>query len=150
MSGHIHYVAFSCDNQSAIIGDYNERVKMIKWQTGANSGDDFDFTQKSLHLGKSVAATICLTKDEKYLLLGSDGLLSVFDTTTIRVKKFKLTDYVAAISLIKDDKKVLIVEQNGNVSIIDLETLKASSIAKNITVVKGLSTLSVINYLWVI
>ena len=134
MSDCILSVAFSRNNQSAFISDVSGNIKMIKWQGGANSEDDFDFTQEPVQVGGKFTFFICLTKNERYLLVGSTRLVTIFETTTnIVTKKIKLTNYGRAISLIKDGKKAIIAEINGNLSILDLETLKISSIAKNIT-----------------
>ena len=130
----IHSVAFSCDNKSAFISNWDGNIKILKWETGAKSGDDFYFTQKSKQVGNNYTLTICLTKDEKYLLVGSHLLVSVFKTATREItKEFKMSTSVSKITLIKDEKKALIVEENGNLSILNLETLKISLIAKNIT-----------------
>ena len=144
MPGCIFSMAFSCDNQTAFItGEYGN-VKILKWKAGANSGDDFDLT-KPKKVGGNYTVSICLTKDEKYLLLGSIQLVSVLEKATKKVtKEFKMPDTVIGINLIQDDKKVLIAEENGNLSIIDLETLEISSIAKNITKGKVLSQIIVI------
>ena len=118
---------------------------MIKWLAGANSGGDFDFTEKPKKVGNDCTFSICLTKDEKYLLVGSTGLVRVFETTTREVtKEFKLTTFVSGINLIKDGKKAIIVQGNGNLSILDLETLEIKKIARNIAKGKGLSTIMVI------
>ena len=134
MSKCIHSIAFSRDNQSAFICDSNGYLKMIKWQAGANSKYKFDLIQKPQKVCTGYIRSICLTKDEKYLLIGSKGLVSLFEIRTREVtKEFKLTSIVQGICLIKYGKKVIIAERNGNLSIIDLETLEISSIAKNIT-----------------
>ena len=44
-------MAFSSDNQSVFITDLDGNIKMIKWQAGANSGDDFDFTEEPKKVG---------------------------------------------------------------------------------------------------
>ena len=47
-------------------------------------------------------------KDKKYLLVGSNRLVIVFETDTREVtKEFKMIEYVKEISLIKDDKRLL-------------------------------------------
>ena len=77
---------------------------------------------------------MCLTKDEKYLLVGSGRLMKVFETTTRElIKEFDLINVIIAIILVKNGKYALIAEQNGNLTTINLETLEISSIAKNIT-----------------
>ena len=127
-------MAFSRDNKSAFISCWNGYIKMIKWNLGANSENEFDFTEEPKKVGNRQTHSICLTKDEKYLLVGSDQLVSVFDTETREVtKEFKLTNYVKEIKLIEDGKKAIIAEKEGNLSILDLETLEISSIAENIT-----------------
>ena len=145
MSNEIIPVAFSRDNKSAYISDYHGNIKMINWQAGANSGAEFDLTQDSKKVGKSYTESICLTKDEKYLFVGSIKLVRIFETTTREtIKEFAMTYYVMGINLIENDKKVIVAEENNNLSIIDLETLEISMIAKNITNGKKLRKITVI------
>ena len=134
MAEDIYSMAFPHDNQSVFISDFWGNIKMIKWQPNANSGNDFDFSEEPKMIGNTVTKSICLTKDEKYLLVGSSELVSVFETETREVtKEFKLKDDVIQITLIQDGKKAIIAEEYGDLSILDLETLEISSVAKNIT-----------------
>ena len=127
-------MAFLRDNQTAYISDFYGNIRMIRWQSGASSGDDFDFSHGSQNVCKQGTFSICLTKDEKYLLVGSDRLVSVFETTTREVKKdLKLTSIVRGIRLIKDGKKALLVDYSGHVTTLDLETLEISSVVESIT-----------------
>ena len=138
-------MAFSHDNQSAFIGDDKGNIKMIKWKQNASSGDDFDFSEKPKKVGNGWTFSICLTKDEKYLLVGSNRLVSLYETTTREItKEFKMIFYVVQISLIKDGKKAIIAESNGDLSIINLGTLEISSIAENITNDKVLTSFAII------
>ena len=106
---------------------------MIKWKAGVNSGDEFDFAEEPKKVGLEKTWSICLTKDEKYLLVGSYSLVSVFETKTREViEEFYLIDYVQAITLIKNGKTAIVAEYDGDLSKIDLKTLEISSIAKNI------------------
>ena len=126
-------VAFSRYNQAAFISDYKGNIKQAKWQAGANSRDDFDFSEEHKKVGNGSTVSICLTKDEKYLIVGSFQLVSVFGTMTRKIiREFILIDIVMAVKLIKDGKKAIIVEKNGNLSNLDLETLEISSIDYNI------------------
>ena len=132
-------MAFSRDNQSAFISDYEGNIKMIRWKPNASSKKDFDCTEKPQKVGNRATFWICFTKDEKYLLVGSKELLRVLETTTRKgIKKFKLNDSVIGINLIIDNKKAIIAQDNGKLSIIGLETLKIKQIAKNITNGKNL------------
>ena len=82
---------------------------MVKWKVGNNSGDDFDFSEAPIKVFGCNTFSICLTKDEKYLLTGSSNLVSVFETTTRKItKEFKFTGDVRGINSIKDAKKALI------------------------------------------
>ena len=134
----ISSVAFSRDNQRAFISDDEGNIKVIKWTPNANSGDDFNFTEEPRKVGNQTTDSICLTKDEKYLLVGSDKQISVFETTTREItKEFKLSNQVVSINLIKDDKRAIIADENGNLSNLDLETLEIEEIAHNITMDQG-------------
>ena len=145
MEDNIRSMAFSCDNQSAFICDYYGSIKLIKWKTDANSGNDFYFSEDPKEVGFFPTHTICLTKDDKYLLVGSYQLVSVFETKTREVKtKFEMGDAVTALSLIKDGKQAIIAEYNSNLSILDLETMEISSIAENITNDMQLTCFSII------
>ena len=133
MRSPIKSVAFSSDNQSAFISDDVGLIKMIKWQAGANSRDDFDFSEEPKLVGRDRTDSICLTKDEKYLLVGSSYNLSVLETETrVVIKEFLMEKWVQGISLIQDGKNAIIAQDNGDLSIIDLETLEIKEIAKEI------------------
>ena len=134
MSNDIRSVAFSRDNHTAFISDNGGNIKMIKWKSDANSGNDFDFTHDFKKVGNAMTQSICLTKDEKFLLVGSNSLVSVLETATREVvKEFKMLSYVQAITLIQGGKRAIIADTYGNLSIIDLETLEILSISKKIT-----------------
>ena len=145
MEDDICSIAFSRDNQSAWVSGFNGYIKMIKWQTGASSGDDFDFADKVERVGAGGTNSICLTKDEKYLLVGSSKAMSVFEIETTRViRKIKHAYIVKAITLIKDGKDAVVAERNGSMYAIDLETLNIYPIAKNITKNKYLTSIAII------
>ena len=127
LSSNIYSVAFLRDNQGAFICDLYGDIKLIKWKADAHSWDYFDFTEEPKRVGRPLTYSMCLTKDEKYLLVGSEGLVRVFVTKTREVtKEIKFTYYVKGISLIKDGKKAIIIAKNGNLSILDLETMEDS------------------------
>ena len=69
MSNNIYSMACSRDNQSAFISDWYGNIKIINWKADANSGDDFYFSE-DFKIGTRTHS-ICLTKDEKYLLVAS-------------------------------------------------------------------------------
>ena len=75
LSGIINSVSFSRDNTSAFLSNLDGNIKMIKWQAGATSEGEFDLTEEPKQVGNGHTFKICLTTDEKYLLVGSDGLL---------------------------------------------------------------------------
>ena len=141
----IFSVAFSRDNQRVFISDQEGSIKMIKWQANANSEDDFDFSEEPKILSDGVIISMCLTKDEKYLLVGQSESLRVVETETRKVtKEFRMKDYVQNIQLIQDGKKAIIAEDNGNISILNVETLEISSATKNIKNGTTLNTILVI------
>ena len=145
----IYSVAFSHDNHCAFIGLWNGFIKIIRWKAGANSGDDFNSSEEPKRVGTGSTYSICLTRDDKYLLVGSRALVSVIKAKSLRwkkkvIKEFKLTDEVRDIKLIKYGKQAIIAEKNGNLSILDLETLEISSVAENITNSKELNKIIVI------
>ena len=118
---------------------------MIKWKTEANSSEDFYFTQNPKLIGKGLTYTICLTKDEKYLLVGSQWELSICETATRKViKQFEMKDWVKTITLVKDGKVAIVSDDEGGLHSIDLETLEISSISENISNGNKLSTITVI------
>jgi len=95
----INSVAFTQDNLGAYISDYNGNIKLIKWKHDATTEKDFDFSRSSIQVGSDFTEKICLTKDDKNLLVGSDEYLRVFNTLTRFVtKKFKLNDYVMGLN----------------------------------------------------
>ena len=145
LKSYIFSVAFSRDNQSAFISDQEGYIKVINWQAGASSGDIFDFTQNVTKVGSGCTESICLTKDEKHLLVADCDSVRVFETTTREVTTVsELTSYVKAISLFQDDEMAIIAELNGNLTIVDLKTMEISSIIKKITNTKIISRIAVI------
>ena len=125
----IYSMAFSRDNQSAFISDFYGNIKIINWKAGTNSEDQLNLIQNFEKVGDYGTYSICLTKDEKYLLVGSNGLVCVFEIATREVaKEIRLWDMVKGISLIQDGKKAIIIESGAGFSIIDLETLEISLI----------------------
>ena len=127
-------MAFSHDSKSVFISDGAGNIKMEKWREDTYPGHESNYTEEPIKVGGSNTYSICLTKDEKYLLVGSNKLLQVFETTEkIVQKKFKLKSMVEVITLTKNGHYALIGEYDGNLSILDLETLEISLIAKNIT-----------------
>ena len=145
MANNIYSMAFSRDNQSVFISDEGGGIKMISWKIGASSEDYFDFSKHYVMVGKGFTGSICLTKDEKYLLVGSKALVSVLEIATRTViKEFELLDSVESIILIKDGKTALIAERNGNLSTISLETLEISLQYSNITKNKYLNKIILI------
>ena len=138
-------LAFTQDNEGAYLSDEQGNIKMIKWKPNASSENDFDFSQDPIQVDNLCIYEICLAKDDKNILVGSDQLVSVFNIETKEVtKEFKFTGDVKGIKLIKDGTKVLIVEQNGYLSILDLESLEIIQIDENVTKGKVLYSIKVI------
>ena len=106
---------------------------MIKWKPNASTEQDFDFTQKTNQVSTAYIDKICLTRDDKNLLVGSHKLVSVFNTETRNVtKKFKLNCLVSGINMIAGGKSALISEESGDLTIINLETMEMSPTHKNV------------------
>ena len=133
MESGIQSVAISTDNQKAFISDHSGNIKIIKWKPEAGSIKISGHSEEeNTKVGNNLTYSICLTKDEKYLLVGSDGLVSLFETETREVtKEYIMQTCVVAIKLIKNGKKALIAEENGNLSIIDLENFEMFLVAEN-------------------
>ena len=124
LSDTIFSVAFTQDNQSAFISDSSGKIKMIKWKSNASTEHDFDFDQNSTQVSNNLDQ-ICLTRNDKNLMVGSNGFLSVFNTRSRKlINQFKLNDFVLGIKLMNDGKSVLIAEYNGDLTIINLETMQ--------------------------
>ena len=132
LTDNICSVAFTQDNQSAFISDWEGKIKMIKWKPNANTEQDFDFTQNSTKVGNEFTLQICLTRDDKNLLVGTKGFVRVFNTETRKVTKvFKLVYHAIGIKLIGYGKNALIADYNGDLTIINLETMEISSSHQN-------------------
>ena len=146
LPGVIYSVAFTQDNQGAYISDAKGWVKLIKWKPNASSKEDFDFIQKPTKIDENIRITdLCLTGDCKSLLVGSKGLMSVFDIEAMEVtKEFELTDIVVGIKLINDGKNAIIAEVNGDLTIIDLETMEIIQSNKIFTKYKELDFIKII------
>ncbi len=121
-------MAFTQDNQSAFISDRGGKIKIIKWTPNAKTEHDFKLYQNSTQVGKNWTLQICLTRDDKNLLVGSLRLVSVSNTETRNViKEFEMNDHVKAIKFIGDGTNALIAGFNGNLTIINLKTMEISS-----------------------
>ena len=95
MKYNIYSIAFSRDNQRAFISDYSGNIKKIEWQANTNSRDKFQFSPDSKKVDRGDTHSICLTKDKKYLLVGSKAKVSILKTTTRELtKESKLTEGV--------------------------------------------------------
>ena len=150
----IHSIAFSKDNQTAFISDYDGNLRKITWQEGATSWDDFDFTKELINRDMSCTKDICLSKDEKYIVQFSSRILILSSTTFEVIKEIFPDDptieqtcafaYVHDVKIIQDGKKALIAFKKGMLAIFDLETLELKHIAKNITKGKQLEQILLI------
>ena len=140
----IKSVVFTRNNQSAYIADWEGNIALIKWKQNSSSADDFS-TQVLTQVGNKITVAICLTKDEKNLLVGSRGLVSMINTKTSKlIIRFKLTTFVKGIELINEGKQALIAEENGNLTIVDLETLEITQSRKNVGKGKKLMKITLI------
>ena len=137
----IHSMVFSRDNKTAYMVDFYGGIRIINFKANTNLEIEC-MSQKKKKVGNDNAYSICLTKDEKYLLIGSRDLISVFDTTTREVtKKINLDDFVLRISQIKDCKKAIVAYGEGNFAILDIETLEISLVESSITELRMCSIL---------
>ena len=129
----IHSVAFTQDNQSAFISDWNGSIKMIKWKPNAETEHDFDFTKEFKRVGNTVTYDICLTRDDKHLLIGSWNRCSVMNTETLNVtKEFILGSYCKGIKLLHGGPHAIISDQDAVLTIIDTETMEISQTHKDV------------------
>ena len=142
LSGGISKVAFTQDNLGAYISDSKGNINLVKWTPDASSESDFDINKDVTQVGNGSTSKICLTGDDKNLLVGSDGLVSVFNTETKKVtKEFKMKQDIRGIKLIDNGKSALIAEYSGDLTIINLETMEISSSNKHKTKGNGLWTI---------
>jgi len=68
----IYSMAFTQDHSTAYMNEYYGIIKIINWKNNATCEQDFDFTENPIQVGKICTSTICLTKDDKNLLVGSE------------------------------------------------------------------------------
>ena len=80
MEDRVWSVAFTQDNRSAFVSDMEGNIKIIKWTPNASTEHDLNFDQKTKHVSKSGIGLICLTIDDKNLLVASEKMVSVFKT----------------------------------------------------------------------
>ena len=138
-------MAFSRDNKRAFISDMDGNLRIIKWQAGANSRDEFDLTEQPKRVIKRIIDSICLTKDEKYIIIGSQQLVCVYVTVTSEViKTYKMKRHVQDIKLFKDGKKAIIASINGDLHIFDEETMQIYPIAEDVTNIARVNKIIVI------
>lgn len=121
---HFTSMAFTHDNLGAFICDFQGNIKLIKWKDNSNCKYDFDFSQVSTKVGSDQCMDICLTRDQKYLLAGSDYDFKIFDTSNMRkIKKFNFQSIVNGIEQI-DGGRYAIISDETTQRIFDTETLK--------------------------
>ena len=146
MNNPIFSIAFTKDNQRAFISDYYGKIKMIMWVPNASTENDFDLTQASIIVGKGrIFLKICLTGDDKNLLVGSEKLLTVFSTETRKIiREIKLNHYVRGMKVDSNSTNVLIAEGNGNITIINTDSMEVVSGHMNADNGKGLWSITLI------
>ena len=145
LSCYVGSVAFTQDNQRAFIGYHDGHVKMIKWKPNASTEHDFDFKQSSIKMGNDYTFQLCLTRDDKNILVGSKGLLSIFNTRTrVLINQFKLNTYVTGIKQIDGGKNAFIANYDGDLGILNLKTMKMISAWGNVTNGTGLIEIAII------
>lgn len=116
------------DNQSAIASDRDGNIIKIGWDINANNNYKFRVVQNFQQLGSNFTMKICIAADQQNLLIGSGGIIRLFNFKTCEIKKeFKLADSIRAIELIKNDTQAVIVESNGSITVLDM---KRDQIAK--------------------
>ena len=71
LSSNIHSMAFTRDNISAYVSDWSGNIKMIEWTESGDSTPTFDLTQEFTQVGNKWTYIICLTENERILLVGS-------------------------------------------------------------------------------
>lgn len=146
MTDSIFSICCSYDNKSAAVSDWSGNIKIIRWKPEAISEKDFDFDQKSKRVGRGSTEMICMgDKDDKYILVGSEASLCIYELATRRViKEFMMTSIVMGIKMLGDGKKAAVAERNGNIYVIDIETHEMTLIAENVTSGKRLWRIAVI------
>jgi len=72
-------MAFTKDNLGAYICDAHGFIKFIGWKHDAITEQDFE-SQNQKRVANSGARQLCLTKEDKNLLLVFSNRLRVFDT----------------------------------------------------------------------
>ena len=84
-------MAFTYDNLGAYVSDYKGSCKSIKWKKDVTNRYDFDYSNLATQVGQTSTHAMCLTKDNKYLLVIEATKLRIFDTLTMDfIKEFYL------------------------------------------------------------
>ena len=87
------------------------KKKLFLASSNPHFGPQMEITQSSTKVGDNQTYQICLTKDDKNLLVGSYKILKVFNTeTNIVTKELKMNKIVSGIKLINGGKSALIAE----------------------------------------
>ena len=117
LSSTIWAVAFTKDSKYAYISDFSGNLNIMCME-------NFEFIEDFIKIGANGTLTICLSNDDKKLLVVSNEMLKIFDLDNREVvKEFRESDY-KKVSLINGGESILLSGANGELTIIDFETLE--------------------------
>ena len=115
LSQQICSVAVSRSKNFAYISDYSGNIRRFSMK-------NFDFHKDSISLGSHSTLSICLTKDQNNLLVGSFKKIKVFNIRSESIiKELDFSALVKKIGLFGDDNKALVITEQGEIASIDCE-----------------------------
>ena len=123
------------DSQHAYIGDENNNIGMLTWKPNPRFLKDVKFVEIR-KLKKRGIYSMCLTNDEKFLIVGAPNSVKFYNllTDTIMYRQ-PVSDNVIGITLIKNGKGAQILQKKSdakmlgyNVNEIDFNTMKVRSV----------------------
>ena len=104
--------------------DYYGNIFKIIWKPNATCQEDFELVEEKALKGNETSH-LCLTDDDKYLIIGLLNDVQVFNVDTWEVvKEHKFGNSIQAISLINNGNHVLIAVQNGDMIVIDTKNFE--------------------------
>lgn len=134
LSDAIYCIAEFKKDKSLIVMTSLGYAKRIDFVSDYNCLDHFEVIRNyGAMTGGVDSRFMCLTGDEKNIIVGSDLFLRVINSETgLIVKKIKFKHEIKGIELFDDGKKVIIATSNGLMTIIDLDSMEVSEERKNI------------------
>ena len=122
LRSHISSVVMSNCTNTAYYSDITGKIARIEWNSNITSENDLVF-ERIKNFGEWVY-TLCITNDNKELLVGTSTGLYICSIDLNYDRKYIKLRFVYLLSLFNDDKKALLCSEESKLHIVDIETLE--------------------------